>query len=886
MRSRPIPVSGSFVPIAALLFSACSSNSTSVPPPAGLTYGDIAPVYSTCSSITNNVPLLGAGSASSYTISPALPAGLTLDATSGVISGTPIEPIALSTFTVTAANAVGATTADITLRVDSTLTTGISYGGVSLAHLVSTSASWIPTVDTGTVETWTVQSGILPGGLTLDPATGEISGTPTQPGQHSVTIAASNCEPVPATAVVDFDIQAWFPSSMYVTNNANGATISSALWDAPLHGLRPTGWISPSTGFLTAPTLSVDGSALFVADSAAIGIQEFAIDPTNGRLAAQPTTISLPSTPTDIAITPDGAFLYACGPGGTVYMFSIEPQSNFLTGLNPSSISTSSSPLRMAMDSTGAWLVIVDDVNASIECFAIDGASGALTLRDTIGSPTIPGNVTFAPSGNRVYVASSNSTEIRGYAVDAVSGVFTELPNSPYGTGLLAAALDLVFDPTGRHAYAPLIGLAEVRAYDVDEDTGALSWSDTNSIAIEAPARGITIDPRGERAYVTMSNDHIQVLMIEDDGKLVLAAEPSLVIRSGATDIVFTKTPVPHQLVSDALYAVSFADDLIYNFQLDSGTLQPMLNASTSAGGDNIESLTMLWMTGRLYDMQPTFNFGLPLPGGFALSAKYAIAPNTHELQYDGWFPQPSPTRTLVVDPSERFGYEVCDDGLITTTFDGDGYWVIESSLNFNSPPTAAAINPGGSLLFTVDPIAGRLSAYAIDPNDGHLDNTDNTDTWSDPVEVLVTPSGRFVYTLCRGPAVITEHTIDVTLGHLQPLGAAWIGMPSDEVDAAISPDGRFLVVASTFDIGVFSINVDPTDAIDDGSLQWLGLASATNQPIQSIEFDNSGAFLYVGLEFGLIETCVFTPEGALQLDQLTTSGHGVRDIALHSTVR
>jgi hypothetical protein len=53
-----------------------------------------------------------------FTVSPALPAGLRLDAASGTISGTPMQPTPATVYTVTASDRLGASSRAITLRID------------------------------------------------------------------------------------------------------------------------------------------------------------------------------------------------------------------------------------------------------------------------------------------------------------------------------------------------------------------------------------------------------------------------------------------------------------------------------------------------------------------------------------------------------------------------------------------------------------------------------------------------------------------------------------------------------------------------------------------------------------------------------------------------
>ena len=54
----------------------------------------------------------------SYSISPALPAGLTLNTASGIVSGTPSVITAIANYTVTATNTGGTTTVALTLTVN------------------------------------------------------------------------------------------------------------------------------------------------------------------------------------------------------------------------------------------------------------------------------------------------------------------------------------------------------------------------------------------------------------------------------------------------------------------------------------------------------------------------------------------------------------------------------------------------------------------------------------------------------------------------------------------------------------------------------------------------------------------------------------------------
>lgn len=123
--------------------------------------------------------------------SGALPSGLSLNTTTGVISGTPSAAGAAS-FTVQAANAVDSATRALqivttTVGTAPVVTTStLSAGVVGSAYLQTLTA-------TGTTPiTWSVSVGSLPTGLLLSSTTGAISGTPTVAGSYAFTVSATN----------------------------------------------------------------------------------------------------------------------------------------------------------------------------------------------------------------------------------------------------------------------------------------------------------------------------------------------------------------------------------------------------------------------------------------------------------------------------------------------------------------------------------------------------------------------------------------------------------------------------------------------------------------------------------------------------------------------
>lgn len=147
--------------------------------PASFSYSNRSATYTRDQVITTNIPNIGAGAGVSFSISPALPPGLSLDSMTGVISGTPKMPNMARHFNVLRNAPDGPMSQTLTITVNDIIPVDLKYVSDYMPLSVGTPAVPNKTLSNGGIISNYSLSRNLPEGLFMDVMTGEISGTPT-----------------------------------------------------------------------------------------------------------------------------------------------------------------------------------------------------------------------------------------------------------------------------------------------------------------------------------------------------------------------------------------------------------------------------------------------------------------------------------------------------------------------------------------------------------------------------------------------------------------------------------------------------------------------------------------------------------------------------------
>ncbi|WP_433974176.1 beta strand repeat-containing protein [Tunturiibacter lichenicola] len=304
--------------------TASTSISLVIAPPALVITTTSLPSGTQSTSYSKSLTATGGTAPYNWSItSGSLPAGLSLAANTGLISGT---PTANGSFPITvtvkdASSPAQTTSATISFVIApppiSITTTSLPSAtqGTSYSKSLAATGGTAPFV-------WSITSGILPAGLNLNANTGSVSGTPTTSGSFSVSVMVKDSSAVQqsATANVSFTVAAATPPLTITTGTLPSGTDGTA-YSAPLSATGGTPsytWSITSGSLPTGLTLAATTGTISGTPTAT-GTSTFTTTVADNSNPSQSKSLSASITVSAAASTGPGTTWYIRADGGTRY---------------------------------------------------------------------------------------------------------------------------------------------------------------------------------------------------------------------------------------------------------------------------------------------------------------------------------------------------------------------------------------------------------------------------------------------------------------------------------------------------------------------------------------------------------------------------------------
>ncbi len=541
---RSIPALAIPVLLMAALLTGCASVSG-----GGGGGGNPSPLAISTNSLPNgqvgtafNAVLVATGGKTPYTwslTSGTLPAGLSLNSSTGTISGTPTAPannVAL-TFQVMDAETPAQTRAvNLTLTVNTAnlaiSTTALANGQVGVAY----SATLVATGGT-TPYTWSLTSGTLPAGLSLNSSTGAITGTPTTAvSSASLTFQVQDASNPKQTKTVNLTLTILPPppsiSTTSLPNGQVGVAYNTTL--TATGGKPPYTWSITSGSLPAGLSLNSSTGAITGTPTAAVSNDSVTFKVTDSSSPAQtaPKSLTITIAPPSLAITTSSL---PNGQVGVAYNTTLAATG----GTTPYTWSISSGTLPAGL--------------------SLNSSTGAITGTPTTAVSSAPLTFQVQDSSSPKQAKTSNLT----------------LTINPPGLAITTSAL-----PSGQ------VGAAYSTTLLATGGTTPYSWSLTSGslpagLSLNSSTGAITGTPT-----VAVSNLSL-TFQVQDSGtpKQTKTATLLLTIAPAALGITTASLPGGQVGVAYSTTLVASGGTPPYSWSITSGTLPPglSLNASTGA---------------------------------------------------------------------------------------------------------------------------------------------------------------------------------------------------------------------------------------------------------------------------------------------------------------
>ena len=712
---------------------------SSVGAPRGLSYPD-APIR-----LATDVPLPALvpryeGAAERWDATPPLPSGLTLDARTGVIRGTPTTRTPRTDYLVTASNAGGRTSTrwscEVGLPVLDLLFGGAADGTVTSYHRDPRQP--------GLVELHACVTGGHPAELCVQPGTGRVVAVDTAGGRLM-------------TLTVD-------------ARTGEVRLLAAQALQGKLAGL------------------AVGGDRVFVADTAARQVHALALDPATGRYQRL-SSAECGIDPIAILATRTGRDLYVvCRGSNEIWHYDIEATYGLLRFLDLAR--TGASPRAMLADQRQERLFVADQTSNDVTVFAIAPGSGKLTRIVQTTTSREPRDLAVDEERNLLHVLCDGSRHLDTFRI-APDGTL-----APADSLALEAPADrLLLEPDGKVLRVYHRGRGSLRTFAASgeqalvEQDRAVLHTETLAFAARPGAlprerrlRAMTLlDRAGSQLAQATQNAALWATgrapqsvawhpagtslfctnYLDDSISAFLVDPATGVIR--ATGVV----PLPVGIAGangPAGLAIAPTGNHLYVSYSDANAIATFAigpGASLHARGEFV-----------LGNSPRALAFA---PGGrllaVALASEVAVLrvdPASGDAVASARAPVGFGARALAFAPGGRFLYVASEFSNEVQPFAVDPLTGMLTPLAVRptgAAPITLAIDPAGGLLVVGLELGNSLQVFAIDKESGQLHHRGLFACGRAPAGLAFEPGGRALIVACSGEPLLQVFAVDPVLG-------------------------------------------------------------------------------------------------------------------------
>jgi large repetitive protein len=472
---------------------------------------------------SQSIGVTGGAGALTYSISTgSLPAGLTLNSSTGAITGTPSGSGGTAKFTVkvTDSSTAGAMSAIQNLSV--TVNGGLAITTNSLANGSVNVAYSAALQNTGGVApfTWSLASGALPAGLGLNSSSGAITGTPTATGTSTfkVQVMDSSTPAQTATQSLSLTIEQLSITTNTLLNPMVGESYNQTLQYTETDATLPVTW-SLATGSTLPAGLSLNGSTGAITGTpTTAGTTTFTVQLSDSSTPPQTASQSLSLTVTTATQCGSGSESllsgqYAMsllgfdgsGPAGMLGSFTADGTGNITAGVEDInsnagiqtnvSVTPTGSSYNIGSDHRGC-LTLVAGAATRVFRFSVGGISSGVATSGRI--------IEFDSTGSNM----TGTIEIQDSAYfsnGAISGnTFSLRAKSPLSSGGFYAAVGLL----------SLSGTSVSGSIDINNNgTVNLGQSPTSPLTFTGGTYNIGSNGRGTLSFTPSGGSPINLIV-------------------------------------------------------------------------------------------------------------------------------------------------------------------------------------------------------------------------------------------------------------------------------------------------------------------------------------------------------------------------------------